>query len=191
MANPIQVDSRHSVLAVSGGRALAREVAKAVGRAAQAGARAQGGRSFWNSVASSVNAQSPDDTAQGSLVGATHVAGAHKQFGGAISAPGQGKYALKREFLTIPVGKARDARWSVDDAKTKGGYVLFRVKAKSGKMLIFGYRSELKTRKLELFFVLKKSVMQRAYPWWPQGADLARAVDGGIRAHQARTGGAV
>lgn len=191
MASPIQVDPRHSVLTVSGGRALAREVAKAVGRAAQAGARAQGGRSFWGSVARSVNAESPDDTAQGALVGATHVAGAHKQFGGVIAAPGQGVGSLKREFLTIPVGKARDNRWSVDDAKTKGGYVLFRVKAKSGKMLIFGYRSGLKTRKLELLFVLKKSVMQRAYPWWPQGADLARAVDGGIRAHQARTGGAV
>lgn len=190
MPDAVQIDPRHSVLTVIGGKALAREVAKAVGRAAQAGARSQGGKSFWGKVANSVNAQNPDSTPQGALVGATHVAGAHKQFGGVIAAPGQGEGSRFREFLTIPVGKAREKRWSVDDAKTKGGYTLFRVKAKSGKVLLFGYRSELKKRKVELLFILRKSVWQKAYPWWPEGATLAQAVETGIRAYQAMTGGA-
>ena len=112
MPDAVQIDPRHSVLTVIGGKALAREVAKAVGRAAQAGARAQGGKSFWGKVANSVNAQNPDQTANGWLVGATHVAGAHKQFGGVIAAPGQGEGSQHREFLTIPVGKAREKRWS-------------------------------------------------------------------------------
>jgi phage gpG-like protein len=188
--SPVQIDIRHTVLTVAGGKALARVVAKSIGRAAQAGARAQGGRHFWADVAKSVNAQSPDDTPEGALVGATHVAGAHKQHGGTISAPGRGAGSRQRDFLTIPVGKARDKRWSVEDARVKGGYTLFRVKAKSGKALIFGYRARLKRRQVELLFILKKSVWQRAYPWWPEGAVLSDAVAAGIRAHRALTGGA-
>lgn len=186
----IEVNPRHSVLTVSGGRDLAREVAKTVGRAAQAGALAYGGRSFWNSVARSVNAQNPDDTPRGALVGSSHVAGAHKQHGGVISAPGKGDGSLKREYLTIPVGTAREKRWNVENAKVQGGYTMFRVKAKSGKVLLFGYRAALKKRKVELLFILKKSVWQRAYPWWPEGAVLTQAIASGIRAHKALKGGA-
>jgi len=190
MTMPVEINPRHSVLTVVGGRRLAYEVAKAVGFAAQKNARAQGGQSFWASVANSVNAQNPDRTPQGALVGATHAAGAHKQHGGVIAAPGKGEGSRQREFLTIPVGKARQMRWNVDDARTKGGYTLFRVKAKSGKVLLFGYRAELKRRKVELLFILRKSVWQRAYPWWPEGSALTKAVKAGIRAHQELTGGA-
>lgn len=186
----IAVNPRHSVLTVSGGKALAREVARSIGLAAQTRALAYGGKSFWADVANSVNAQNPDETPNGWIVGASHVAGAHKQFGGVISAPGKGKGSLKREYLTIPVGVAREKRWSVENAQVQGGYTLFRVKAKSGKVLLFGYRAELKKRRVELLFILKKSVWQRAYPWWPDGSVLAQAIERGIRAHGALNGGA-
>lgn len=190
MADPIQIDPRHSVISVVGGKALAREVAKAIGYAAQKSARAQGGRSFWGQVANSVNAGNPDSTPNGWLVGATHVAGAHKQFGGVIAAPGKGAGSRHRKFLTIPVGKAREKRWTVDQAETQGGYTLFQVKAKFGKAFLVGYKEGAKKRKLEILFILKRSVWQRAYPWWPEGPELDRAIDAGIQAHGRKHGGA-
>ena len=83
-----------------------------------------------------------------------HFAGAHKEFGGTISAKNAGA-------LTIPISPLAKGKRAGEFNNTflrKGiiwqGYERGRGKKKSG-----GIRP---------LFVLKKSVSQRAEPWWPQ-----------------------
>ena len=160
-------------------------VGEEVARKARRNARGKGGRRFWvQDILDSIHSES---TSGGRIVGSTHVAAAHKQFGGEISAPGKGEGALRRQFLTIPAGKARENRWDTDKAKAAGSK-LFRVKRKSdGALFLFGSREPATPKKgkgkgspAELLFTLKKSVFQKADPWFPMGKELEEAVGKGI-----------
>ena len=93
-----------------------------VERKARANALAKGGRHFW--VQEIVNSLHTEAVGGSRVVGSTHVAAAHKQYGGPISAPGRGEGALGRQALTIPVGKARENRWDTDKAQAAGLTVL-------------------------------------------------------------------
>lgn len=160
-------------------------VGEEVARRARRNARGKGGRRFW--VQDILDSIHSEPTANGQIVGSTHVAAAHKQYGGEISAPGKGEGSLHRQFLTIPAGKARENRWDTDKAKA-AGYKLFRVKRKSdGALFLFGSRETAKPKKgkgkgspAELLFTLKKSVFQKADPWFPMGKELEEAVGKGI-----------
>ena len=152
-------------------------VGEEVARRARRNARGKGGRRFWvQDIMDSIHSEAYQG---GQIVGSTHVAAAHKQFGGEISAPGKGEGALHRQYLTIPTGAARQNRWDTDKAKA-AGYKLFRVKRKSdGAQFLFGTRGKAKGP-AELLFILKKSVFQKADPWFPMGAELEAAVKKGI-----------
>lgn len=154
------------------------KVGASVSETAKQSARAKGGRRFWAEVARSVSYQKMAG-ADAVQVGATHVAAAQKQFGGVISAPGRGEGATGAKWLTIPVGVARERRLSA--RKASETYSLFLVKSKAGKRLLFGTKKAKKRNKIsELLFVLKKSVTQKADPWFPEGATLQSAISRGI-----------
>ncbi len=145
---------------------------------AQNKAFAKKGRSFWRNIGLSVSTQTKGNAV---YVGATHVAAAQKQFGGPITAPGKGEGAVGAKALTIPIGEARKERWDVDKAKNK--FNIFSIKTKSGKGMLFG---ELKTPsknqniKPVPLFLLRKRVVQKPDPWFPEGAELKRAISRGI-----------
>ena len=160
-----------------------------VERAARANAMKKGGRSFWvRQIADSLHTET---VGEARVVGSTHVAAAHKQFGGTVSAPGKGEGSLHRAALTIPVGIARENRWDTDKAQA-AGWRLFRVKGKDGRGLLFGERvsgSKRKRRRQELLFVLRKSVEQKPDKWFPEGAQLEAAVSRGIDLYLRTRGG--
>lgn len=157
------------------------KIGASVSETAKQSARAKGGRRFWADVAKSVSYQMAG--ADAVQVGATHVAAAQKQFGGVISAPGRGEGATGAKWLTIPVGVARERRLSA--RKASETYSLFLVKSKAGKRLLFGTKKAAKRNKVsELLFVLKKSVTQKADPWFPEGATLQSAISRGIESYQ-------
>ena len=155
-------------------------VAETVAQAARRKAVAKGGRRFWvRDIRDSVHAEQEGN---GWTVGSTHAAAAHKQYGGAITAPGRGPAALQRRFLTIPVGDARKERWNTIDAQA-AGWRIFRIGKVSGNSggYLIGAKGKGKTRRTQLLFVLKKTVTQAADPWFPEGTELEAAVEKGIR----------
>jgi phage gpG-like protein len=135
---------------------LFRTIGALVERSAKDGARSQIKGSFGKDVARSVN---KDFTPDSLTVGATHYAAYHKQFGGIISAPGKGSMGRGAKFLTIPISP-RSRGKNVSDFNN-----IFRVKN------ILFQQTVRKTKKggtkNEALFVLKKSVKQRAFPWFP------------------------
>lgn len=125
-----------------------------VERSLKDSAIAKGGRSFWRDIADSVSGESDADSA---IAGAVHPAAAIRQFGGTISAPGQGAGATGAKFLAIPVHP---------DAKGKSPREingLFLAVRRDGAMFLFRSFND----DTELFYVLKKSVEHPADPWLP------------------------
>ena len=193
MAN-VSVDIRHaSILITRIARSLInlkalKYIGLEVANEARNNAYSRPGRSFWRKVGNSVSMQV---SGKGVIVGAAHEAAAQKQFGGTISAPGQGPGAVGAKELTIPLGKARLNRWDVDKAKMR--FNLFLVKS-NGKRLLFG--SPLRTGRrrrnqntMQPLFLLKKSVNQQPDPWFPEGVQLEKAVTRGIEDYRRITGG--
>lgn len=123
-------------------------------------ARAKGGKSFWDDVASSVQVHEEPDKV---VIGATHVAARIKQFGGRVEAPGKGAGSLHRKALAIPIGLARANRWDTDAAQM-AGYELFSSKDENGTRILFGRRRNKK--KAEPLFVIRKAAQIPADPWW-------------------------
>jgi hypothetical protein len=142
---------------------------------ARKNARAKGGRGFWARIAGSV-----DYSLEGSdsvVVGATHYAARHKQFGGVISAPGKGAGSFRARMLAIPLpncprGKRSPRDWAPGE--------LFRIKGKKGPLLA-RTKGKGKNKALEIIFALRKSVEQRPDPWWPDAAQIDTAIRRGIR----------
>lgn len=145
---------------------LLRHVAFAIEEAARQAAYRKGGRSFWRAVGDSVMTR--EGTGGDLAVGAWHHAAGFKHRGGVIAAPGRGPGALGRRVLAIPVGKAREHRWSTVDAR-QHGFRLFR----AGDLLL-GQRG--KRGKATPLFALRRRVVQRPDPWFPEGAELERVV---------------
>lgn len=189
MAN-VTTEMRHADVVLRGiadslaGIGLLKHVGNQVKEAARESAYGQGGRSFWRSMGDSVRTQQDGDSV---IVGAVHEAAAQKQFGGQISAPGKGPKATGAKSLTIPVGQARENRWTVSQAERV--YEIFKVKGKDGRGFLFGTRRNLKKKKATLLFVLRKRVMQRAYPWFPQGQELQASIKRGIDSYIRLSGG--
>ena len=183
---------RVGALLHGGADAILDVAAMEVERKARANALAKGGRHFW--VSEIANSLHTETIGKARVVGSTHVAAAHKQLGGPISAPGKGEGALGRRALTIPVGKARENRWDTDKAQV-AGYELFKVKTKEGRGLLFGRKTRGKSnrsrQKDELLFVLRKSVMQAPDKWFPEGAELEQCVRNGIDLYLSTKGGAL
>jgi len=152
---------------------------QAIAEAARRAARAKGGRRFWREVASSVNVRRTGD---GVTVGATHVAARQKQFGGRISAPGSGPGALGAKSLTIPLGKARENRWTTRDARRL--YELFRPK---GRNFLMGRPRA--GGEAEPLFALRKSVSQGPDPWFPTGPELEAIFNRALRMFRRVKGG--
>ena len=181
---------RVGALLHGGADAILDVAAMEVERKARANALAKGGRHFW--VSEIANSLHTETIGKARVVGSTHVAAAHKQLGGPISAPGKGDGALGRRALTIPVGIARENRWDTDKAQA-AGYELFKVKTKEGRGLLFGRKTRGKSnrscQKDELLFVLRKSVMQAPDKWFPEGAELEQCVRQGIDLYLSTRGG--
>jgi hypothetical protein len=191
MSEEMEVMIKRVGLLLNGGvDAIMDVAAMEVERKAKANALSKGGRHFW--VSEIVNSIHTETMGRNRVVGSTHVAAAHKQYGGPISAPGKGEGALGRQVLTIPVGKAKTNRWDTDKAQA-AGYDLFKIKGKAGRGLLFGRRTRGKSNrsrnKDELLFVLRKSVMQAPDKWFPQGAELEDAVRNGIDLYMSTRGG--
>jgi hypothetical protein len=191
MSEEMEVMVKRVGLLLNGGvDAIMDVAAMEVERKAKANALSKGGRHFW--VSEIVNSIHTETMGRNRVVGSTHVAAAHKQYGGPISAPGKGEGSLHRQALTIPVGKAKTNRWDTDKAQA-AGYELFKIKGKGGRGFLFGRRTRGKNNrsrnKNELLFVLRKSVMQSPEPWFPQGAELEDAVRNGIDLYMSTRGG--
>jgi hypothetical protein len=120
------------------------------------------GGGFWAKIAGAVSYKA---TTTEVTIGAAHYASAHKQFGGRISAPGHGPGSKNAKFLTIPVND-KAFGFSVGELSSK--YHFFRI----GMYLC----AEVSPGSVEPFFLLKKSVVQKAYPWWPTRANVYRRV---------------
>ncbi len=118
-------------------------------------ARNKGGKSFWRDVANSVTGESDTDSA---IIGATHPAAAIRQFGGTISAPGQGPGATGAKHLAIPVHPAAKGK---SPREING--LFCAVRKRDGAMFLFRKLND----DIELFYVLKKSVEHPADPWLP------------------------
>ncbi len=145
------------------------------------------GRSFWRGMAKSVEKTS--EPGDGTVtVGSDHEAAAQKQFGGAISAPGKGPGALGAKALTIPLGVARNRRWNTRDAAEK--YDLFTVKHGEDTFLFGKLKGRVKMTRANTkpLFLLKKRVSQQPDKWFPEGAQLERAVAKGIEDYRKLTG---
>ena len=191
MSEEMEVMVKRVGLLLNGGvDAIMDVAAMEVERKAKANALSKGGRHFW--VSEIVNSIHTETMGRNRVVGSTHVAAAHKQFGGPISAPGKGEGALGRQALTIPVGKAKTNRWDTDKAQA-AGYDLFKIKGKAGRGLLFGRRTRGKSNrsrnKDELLFVLRKSVMQAPDKWFPEDTELEDAVRNGIDLYMSTRGG--
>lgn len=148
-------------------RQLFRFIGSYVSRLAKDNARAKGGRKFWKQIANSVRMEAYDE---GAVIGATHYAASHKHAGGAIAAPGKGPMSRKREFLTIPITDKAKGRNANDFTNT------FIANSKAGNPIIF---KKLSDGGIFPLFVLKKSVFQKAYPWFPEPGEPA--TDAAIR----------
>lgn len=150
-------------------------------REAQANALAKGGRRFWRAIARSVNVVS---VANGNVqVQATHVAAAQKEFGGKISAPGKGEGSKNAGALSVPIkGSRAEGRYPSEFSdlqmiKRKGKpplLVRHLGRAENGDKKSGGWR-------MEILFVLLKSVTTKKSPWWPKDE---RVHDLGLRLAQ-------
>jgi hypothetical protein len=133
------------------------------------------GSQFWRDISNSVNKRVEGDSVE---VGASHVAAAFKEHGGTITAPGKGPGSRHAKFLSIPVSPVSKGK-NISDFKrdniyiTKGGLVFRQRKAKGGKRKD-GFKGMVFS---ELLFVLKKSVTQKADPWWPSAARINAAIE--------------
>lgn len=188
----VSVEMRHASVVI---RQIANSLLKAqvldriggeVANEARNNAYFRPGRSFWREMGDSVSMQKKG---QSVIVGAAHEAAAQKQFGGPIAAPGKGPGAAGAKALTIPLGEARENRWNVDKAAMK--FNLFPVKS-GGKRFLFGTlrnRSKKASAEAQPLFLLKKRVLQKADPWFPEGGQLERAIARGIDDYRKMSGG--
>ena len=192
----VTVEMRHSRIVLAKvartleGHRILNRIGDVVEQDAKGNALMKPGRSFWRDMAKSVSKTS--EPGDGTVtVGSDHEAAAQKQFGGVISAPGKGPGALGARMLTIPVGEARENRWNTRDAAEKFNLFLAR---SGGRCILFGrLRDRLwkggggqdEPRPL---FVLKKRVSQQPDKWFPEGAQLERAVAKGIEDYRKLTG---
>lgn len=155
-----------SKLSPAGRMAILRRVGFLVARDAKTNARAmhnkarhpsKRGGGFWAKIAQSVSFEATEDQV---TIGAAHEAAMQKEKGGKISAPGKGPGAKGARFLTIPINdKARG--YSVGELA--GKYEFFRVRDMICAM-VDGH--------VEPFYLLRKSVFQKAQPWFPTQAQV-------------------
>ncbi len=194
----VTVEMRHSSVVLGQvartleGHRILNRIGDVVEQEAKGNALMKPGRSFWRGMAKSV--EKTNDRANRTVtVGTDHEAAAQKQFGGVIEAPGKGPGALGAKALTIPLGVARNRRWNTRDAAEKFNLFLAR---SGGRCILFGrLRDRLwkggrgggqdEPRPL---FVLKKRVSQQPDKWFPEGAQLERAVAKGIEDYRKLTG---
>lgn len=138
-------------------------------------ARAKGGRHLFREIARSIHVASASDA--GAVVAVDHVAGAARQFGAAISAPGRGPGASGAQRLLIPFkgtpGYGRRAsefanlEWSwrhLPDGRLMGLLGVFRGRGPRGG----------KTRFQAYFLMMDRGyvVDHPASPWMPTPAEL-------------------
>lgn len=160
---------------------LFRAIGKSIVRTTKRNARkhSKGGQ-FWDEIADSISyiydSGSNKYNNNSLIVGSTHYAAAHKQFGGTISAPGQGAGSRHAKALTIPISGMSKGK-SVRDFQGQG---LFKLKSKKGNTIL-AIPSGL-FRFIPLF-VLVKSVKQKAYPFFPEGEKLNKAINTGINSY--------
>lgn len=130
-----------------------------VAKSARANALEKGGRNFWRGIARSVRLKRASESSM--IVGSDHFAAAQKQFGGEIR-------AKNKQALTIPVSE--EAKGKTAREFKSGGRLLFTVPGRDPRTLgILGYSAHG-----EFFpmFVLRKSVNQKAEPWFPQEDEI-------------------
>lgn len=132
-----------------------------VAKSARANALEKGGTNFWRGIARSVRLKQASESSM--IVGSNHFAAAQKQFGGEIR-------AKKKQALTIPVSP--EAKGKTAKEFKSGGRPLFVVRGNlEGKdtLGLLGYSAHG-----EFFpmFVLRKSVKQKAEPWFPEEAEI-------------------
>lgn len=132
--------------------------------------RAKGWKKLGNAIISSLNAQQAGTRLE---VGATHVAARMREFGGRISAPGQGDLARRRDWLTIPVGEAKGRTY--DEMRARG-WSFFRIMGKKGFPVLMGYKTGVgkrsKYRAARPLFALRTEVRHPASPWFPTFAQI-------------------
>lgn len=154
---------------------LFREIGRRVDKLAKNNAMAKGGRSFWGEIAKTVRFQADDS---GVIVGATHYAAAHKHKGGTISAPGKGPESRNRKYLAIPIA---DESKRLDPGNMSG---LFLGRSKGGNPILFKKIGD----EIKPMFLLRRSVKQKAYPWFPEPGDAKTnaAIESGANAYFAK-----
>lgn len=189
---------RADLLSANARLGLFRDVSVFLQRSAKDNARAKGGKSFWNGIANSVTDKISADEL---IVGSSHFAARHKQFGGDISAPGKGPGSKHSNFLAIPLNaKARGKfpktfkdLWCYQ-AASGNLFLVKTVKVKTGskaevseRLKEIGHysaknvKSQMYSSKLEFYYLLKKQVTQKAYPWFPLGDEAKKEVSKGIK----------
>jgi hypothetical protein len=129
------------------------------------------GGQFWNRVCQSIGF-TYSTKAKTLTYGANHVAAAHKQYGGVISAPGKGEGSRRSKYLTIPISPISKGKNT--SVFRKVSIKTFFFTSKKGN-LILAMTSSTK-KKMEPLFLLKKSVYQKAQPYFPDGAELDTVV---------------
>jgi hypothetical protein len=109
----------------------------------------KGGR-FWPSIANLTKVTSASDS--GAVVQCLHFAGAQKEYGGTIT-------AKNAKFLTIPIAPEAKGKRAGEFENTfvMGGIIFQGIE-----------HGKKKDGGLKALFVLKKSVNQKAEPWWPK-----------------------
>lgn len=125
------------------------------------------GGQFWNRICQSIGF-TYDIKAKTLTYGAKHLVSEHKQYGGIISAPGKGEGSRHSKYLTIPISP-------ISKGKSAGFFKKPSIKtffftSKKGNLILA--MASGKKKKMEPLFVLKKSVYQKAQPYFPEGAEL-------------------
>lgn len=130
--------------------------------AARTGARKHPGR-MWRDMARSVTVRNAGPA--GVIVRTDHVAAAQKQFGGRIQAKDAGA-------LTIPI--ADEAKGKRASEFETGGRKLFVLPSTKPETIgVLGYNVQRKGPDQFIpLFVLRRSVTQKAEPWWPENDAL-------------------
>lgn len=169
-------------------REIGTQVAETVSRAA---IEKKPGSQFWRDVANRVTKRAGDDFVE---IGTSHVAGAFKEDGGTISAPGKGPGSRFAKYLTIPISPKAKRKNAGDFRKG----ATFIAKSKMGNLIIF-LKQKInknwdKSTKLlrammgpEPLFVLKKSVDHDPDPWWPSSGKVDAAIQRGGQIHFQRS----
>jgi hypothetical protein len=145
------------------------------------------GSSFWDDIADSANWKF--SSGSDIIVGASHYAAGFKHRGGTISAPGRGRGSRFSSYLTIPISDDARGKNASDFPRSK----TFIAKSKAGNLIIFRKPPKVAKAKRKKagrvavsiidmmrpkpLFVLKKSVTQRAQPWFPDDdASVSEAI---------------